>query len=46
MTSSSVTPLAASFPWLDLTWYALMRSPQMAMLATPGTRSSRARIFQ
>ena len=46
MTSSSDTSYRRSFFGIDLHLQLLIRSPQIATLATPGTRSRRARIFQ
>ena len=46
MTWSSETRFALSRPGSVCTWYMCNRSPQIATLATPGTRSSRARMFQ
>ena len=46
ITVSSGTLALSSFPGSTSTWYALMRSPHIGTLATPGIRSRRARIFQ
>ena len=46
MTSSSDTPLRASFFGSTSTCCCCRRSPQIATFATPGTRSRRWRIFQ
>ena len=46
ITLSNGTLLLFSFCGSTPTWYALMRSPQMATFATPRTPSNRARIFQ
>ena len=46
MTSSSVMPFASSSCGATWTTFMSMRSPQITALATPGTRSRRARIFQ
>ena|SRR5207249_7363280 len=46
MTWSSDTSLALMRPGTTWTCGILIRSPQMATFATPGTRSSRARIVQ
>ena len=46
ITWSSVTPCALMRLGSTSTWYCSRCSPQIATLATPGTRSSRARIFQ
>ena len=46
MTSSSVTPYVASRSGSTWTCGILIRSPQIATFATPGTRSKRPRIVQ
>ena len=46
MTWFSDTSLRLSRSGSTWTWYMCSRSPQMVTFATPGTHSSRARIFQ